>query len=163
MVERNDGMRGEISIKGISGGKKLGFGPGAEKDGDFPADIDIRYSMGQGESGIYTYCIFEHLPEYPAQSMSEARYCAALTKIFDWITVDAVVIDFKAVAFWPVQVCAIWSFARRKCAEIDRVGKAIRIGHASDLDPKEPGLASLVPRRILHIGRAVFGVRAVKP
>ncbi|MBN2183188.1 MAG: hypothetical protein JW715_14850 [Sedimentisphaerales bacterium] len=84
----NNGMRGEISIKAISGGKKLGFGPGAEKDGDFPADIDIRYSMGKSECGIYTYCIFEHLPDYPAQSMTEARYCAGLTKIFDWITVD---------------------------------------------------------------------------
>ena len=46
------GQRGEVSVKGISGGEKMGHGPGAAQDGDFPADIEIRYSIGRGESGV---------------------------------------------------------------------------------------------------------------
>ena len=51
----NGGERAEVSVKGISGGIKMGHGPGAAADGDFPADIDIRYTLGRGDSGIYTY------------------------------------------------------------------------------------------------------------
>ena len=86
--KRNNGARAEVSVKGISGGKKMGRPAGSAADGDFPADIEIRYSMGRGESGVYTYCIFEHLPEYPAGSIGEARYCAKLADFFDWIHVD---------------------------------------------------------------------------
>ncbi|MBN2181097.1 MAG: hypothetical protein JW715_04225 [Sedimentisphaerales bacterium] len=86
--KNNGGRRGEVSVKGISGGRKMGHGPGAARDGDFPADIEIRYSIGRGESGIYSYCTFEHLPEYPAASMTEARFCAKLASCFDWISID---------------------------------------------------------------------------
>jgi len=85
----NGGRRGEVSVKGISGGLKMGHGPGAAAGGDFPADIEIRYCLGRGESGVYTYCTFEHKPEYPAASMTEARYCAKLADMFDWMTLDA--------------------------------------------------------------------------
>jgi rhamnogalacturonan endolyase len=84
----NGGERAEVSIKGISGGIKMGHGPGAAADGDFPADIEIRYTLGRGDSGIYTYCIFEHLPEYPAATMTEARYAAKLADFFDWMSID---------------------------------------------------------------------------
>src|SRR5262245_7807612 len=84
----NGGSRGEVSVKGISGGLKMGYGPGAAAGGDFPADIEIRYSLGRGESGVYTYCTFTHKPEYPAASMTEARYCAKLADTFDWMTLD---------------------------------------------------------------------------
>ena len=84
----NGGERAEVSIKGISGGIKMGHGPGAAADGDFPADIEIRYALGRGDSGIYTYCIFEHLTEYPAATMTEARYAAKLADFFDWMSVD---------------------------------------------------------------------------
>src|SRR5262249_436683 len=40
----NRGARGEVSVKAISGGIKLGHGPGAAQGGDFPADIEIRWS-----------------------------------------------------------------------------------------------------------------------
>ena len=60
---RNGGERAEVSVKGISGGIKMGHGPGAAADGDFPADIEIRYTLGRGDSGVYTYCIFDHRPE----------------------------------------------------------------------------------------------------
>lgn len=84
----NGGARAEVSIKGISGGRKMGHGPGAAQDGDFPADIEIRYTLGQGDSGIYTYCIFDHLPEYGAANMTEARFAVKLADFFDWISID---------------------------------------------------------------------------
>jgi rhamnogalacturonan endolyase len=85
----NNGDRAEVSVKGISGGKKMGHPAGGGADGDFPVDIEIRCSMGRGEPGVYTYCIFEHLPEYPAGSIGEARFCAKLAAMYDWLSVDA--------------------------------------------------------------------------
>src|SRR5262249_18360241 len=46
---RNAGQRGEISIKGISNGRPMGSGPG----GSVIADIEIRYALGRGDSGLY--------------------------------------------------------------------------------------------------------------
>jgi rhamnogalacturonan endolyase len=86
--QTNGGLRGEVSVKGVSGGIRMGHGPGAAAGGDFPADIDIHYALGRDDSGIYTYCALEHLPGYPAASMTEARYCAKLADIFDWMTLD---------------------------------------------------------------------------
>lgn len=80
--------RGEVSVKGFSDGKKLGHGPGAGPDGNFAADIEIRYALGRGETGIYTYCIFDHKPEYPDATMGEARFCAKLNESFDWMLVN---------------------------------------------------------------------------
>jgi rhamnogalacturonan endolyase len=85
----NGGQRGEVSVKGISGGIRMGHGPGAAAAGDFPADIEIRYALARDDSGIYTYCTFEHLPSYPAATMTEARYCAKLADMFDWMSLDA--------------------------------------------------------------------------
>jgi rhamnogalacturonan endolyase len=85
----NGGLRGEVSVQGISGGARMGHGPGAAAGGDFPADIEIRYSLGREDSGVYTYCSFEHPPDYPAGSMAEARFCAKLAEPFDWMTLDA--------------------------------------------------------------------------
>src|SRR5262245_14457767 len=85
----NGGARGEVSVQGISGGARMGHGPGAAAGGDFSADIEIRYSLGRDDSGVYTYCSFEHPPNYPAASMTEARYCAKLAEAFDWMTLDA--------------------------------------------------------------------------
>jgi len=85
----NGGERAEVSVKGISGGIKMGHGPGAAPDGDFPADIEIRYTLHRGDTGIYTYCTFDHRPEYAAATMTEARFAAKLADTFDWMTVDA--------------------------------------------------------------------------
>ena len=84
----NDGERGEVSVKGFSDGKKLGHGPGAPQDGDFAADIEIRFALGRGDSGVYTYCTFDHKPEYPNATLGEARFCVKLSSIFDWMLVD---------------------------------------------------------------------------
>lgn len=82
----NQGQRGEVSVKGISGGKQMGSGPG----GSAVADIEIRYTLDRGLSGIYTYSIFDHKADYPATSIGEARFCAKLNDaVFDWMTVDA--------------------------------------------------------------------------
>lgn len=84
----NGGDRAEVSVKGISGGIKMGHGPGTSADGDFPADIEIRYALGRGDSGIYTYCIFDHRPEYDAATMAEARFAVKLADFFDWMSID---------------------------------------------------------------------------
>jgi rhamnogalacturonan endolyase len=82
----NGGERGEVSVKGISGGQRMGSGPG----GSVVADIEIRYSLGRNDSGIYTYSIFTHLTNYPGTSFGEARFCAKLNDdVFDWMTVDS--------------------------------------------------------------------------
>ncbi len=82
----NGGRLGEVSVKGISGGERMGSGPG----GSTIADIEIRYTLERGLPGIYTYSIFEHKTNYPATSVGEARFCAKLNDdVFDWMTVDA--------------------------------------------------------------------------
>src|ERR1039458_5666886 len=82
----NGGERGEVSIKGISGGNQMGSGPG----GSVIADIEIRYALGRGDSGVYTYSIFTHPTNYPATSVGEARFCMKLNDdLFDWMTVDS--------------------------------------------------------------------------
>jgi rhamnogalacturonan endolyase len=87
--QSSGGDRAEVSVKGISGGARMGHGPGAGAGGDFAADIEIRYTLDRGDAGIYTYCIFDHKPSYPAGSMTEARFCAKLAAMFDWMTLDA--------------------------------------------------------------------------
>jgi rhamnogalacturonan endolyase len=86
----NGGERGEVSIKAVSGGRRMGHPAGLPRgaEGDFPADIEIRYALGRGESGVYTYSILDHKPEYPAGSIGEARYCAKLAATYDWLSVD---------------------------------------------------------------------------
>jgi rhamnogalacturonan endolyase len=86
----NGGARGEVSVKAVSGGRRLGrpAGLAAGAEGDFAADIEIRYAVGRGESGAYTYSILKHRPEYPAGSIGEARYCAKLAETYDWLSVD---------------------------------------------------------------------------
>lgn len=82
----NGGERGEVSVMGNSAGNPMGGGPG----GSVIADIEIRYALGRGDSGVYTYCIFSHPTNYPATSIGEARFCLKLNdSIFDWMTVDA--------------------------------------------------------------------------
>ncbi|OAM89923.1 polysaccharide lyase family protein [Termitidicoccus mucosus] len=87
----NGGERGEVSIKAVAAnGRKLGTGPGTNPaEGNFASDIEIRYTLGRGDPGVYTYSIFEHKPGYPLTSLGEARYCAKLADFFDWMSVDA--------------------------------------------------------------------------
>ena len=82
----NGGKRGEVSVKGIYNGAALGNGPG----GSVSCDLEIRYALDRGSSGVYTYEIFDHKTNYPATSVGESRFCAKLNdNVFDWMTVDA--------------------------------------------------------------------------
>jgi len=54
-----------------------------------PLDVDVRYSLGRGESWIYTYLIWSHKPGYPAFGVGEARYAVKLNPaVFDYMTID---------------------------------------------------------------------------
>ncbi|MCX6923259.1 MAG: hypothetical protein NT154_08635 [Verrucomicrobia bacterium] len=66
----NGGERGEVSIQGLYEGTPLGSGPG----GSVAADIEIRYALGRGDSGLYTYSVFSHKTNYLATSVGEARF-----------------------------------------------------------------------------------------
>jgi len=86
---KNGGARGEVSIKGVTGGKvALDASPGSA-NGTPNLDLEIRYTMGRGESGVYTYAIFSHPAAYPAGSLgAESRFILRLNQSFDWISVD---------------------------------------------------------------------------
>lgn len=86
--KKNGGKRAEVSVKGISEGRLMGTGPGASPFGQFASDIEIRFAMEKGLSGVYTYCYFVHPESYPATQIGEARFCAKLAPTFDWITAD---------------------------------------------------------------------------
>ena len=69
----------------VGRGRQMGSGPG----GSVIADIEIRYTLGRGDSGVYTYSIFSHPTNYAATSVGEGRFCAKLNDaLFDWMTVD---------------------------------------------------------------------------
>jgi rhamnogalacturonan endolyase len=83
----NGGERAEVSIKGKSNGTFMmtRSAPG----GGTMCDIEIRYSLGRGDSGIYVYSILSHPASYPAMGVgAEDRYITRLNKPFEWITVD---------------------------------------------------------------------------
>ncbi len=83
----NGGQRAEVSIKGKSNGT-FTMTRGAPGGGTM-VDIEIRYSLGRGDSGIYVYSILSHPASYPAMGVgAEDRYITRLNQAFDWITVD---------------------------------------------------------------------------
>ncbi len=85
---KNGGERAEVSIKGVTGGK-IQLSPGAPGGGS-NCDIELRYSLGRGDSGVYTYGIYSHPAAYPAAGDGpEDRFIARVNQIFDWISVDA--------------------------------------------------------------------------
>ncbi|KAA6300392.1 MAG: Rhamnogalacturonate lyase [Candidatus Ordinivivax streblomastigis] len=85
----NGGKIAEVSVKAISKDRKMGTGPGTGSDGDLTVDIELRYTLEQGASGVYTYCAFDHNSSYPLAQFGEARYCAKLADFFDWISIDS--------------------------------------------------------------------------
>jgi rhamnogalacturonan endolyase len=69
----NGGERGEVAVKGIDG----------------RMDIEVRYTMERGVSGIYTYAEFSHKSNYPAAGEGESRFICQLNPTFNWLSVDA--------------------------------------------------------------------------
>ena len=72
---KNGGARGEVAVKGVSGGARF--------------DMEVRYTLGRGDSGIYAYAIFSHPAAYGAMGAGESRYITKLNHDFNWISVDA--------------------------------------------------------------------------
>jgi rhamnogalacturonan endolyase len=72
---RNGGERAEVAVKGVTGGAGM--------------DIEVRYALGRGNSGIYAYGIWSHPAAYRAMGEGESRYITKLNHDFNWISVDA--------------------------------------------------------------------------
>jgi rhamnogalacturonan endolyase len=84
----NGGARGEVSILGISDGKPLDGGE--QPGGAMLCDLEIRYTLGREEHGLYTYAIFSHRAAYGATSIGESRFGVKLSgDVFDWMSIDA--------------------------------------------------------------------------
>ena len=62
---KNGGARAEVAIKGINPGGGGGRGGGM--------DIETRYTMERGVSGIYATAEFSHPASYPAAHVEKAR------------------------------------------------------------------------------------------
>jgi rhamnogalacturonan endolyase len=83
----NGGERAEVSVKGVTDGIYT-LTPNAP-GGGAQADMEIRYALGRGDSGIYVYAIYDHPASYPAGGTgAEDRFITRLSRTFDWITVD---------------------------------------------------------------------------
>ncbi len=81
----NSGERAEVSIKGISDNKPLTAGGRG-----MLCDLEIRYTLGREDHGIYTYAIFSHQASYGPTQIGESRYGVKLNaKVFDWLSIDA--------------------------------------------------------------------------
>jgi rhamnogalacturonan endolyase len=83
----NGGERAEVAVKGVTGGTVM-LTPNAPGGGT-RCDIEVRYALGRGDSGIYAYAIFSHPAAYGAMGVGESRYLTKLNHTFDWISVDA--------------------------------------------------------------------------
>jgi rhamnogalacturonan endolyase len=83
---KNGGQRGEVSVKGVTGDKvQLNGGVG----GGTNCDMEIRYSLGRGDSGFYAYAIFSHPASYSgSRGFAESRFIVEMNRGFDWISVD---------------------------------------------------------------------------
>ena len=83
---KNGGERAEVSVKGVTKDQvQLGGGVG----GGTNCDMEIRYALGRGESGFYTYAIFTHPASYRAfGGFAESRFILEMNRTFDWISVD---------------------------------------------------------------------------
>ena len=90
---KNGGERAEVSIKGVTrGDPSAGLtpgSPGGAQGGMVNCDLEIRYAMGRGESGVHVYAIFSHPENYGPLNVPESRYITKLNQTFNWISVDA--------------------------------------------------------------------------
>jgi rhamnogalacturonan endolyase len=79
--------------RGTATGPRPGAGPGGAGGGGrgpgLLVDMEIRYTLGRGEKGIYTYAIYTHAPSYGATQIGESRYGMKLNGgVFDWLSID---------------------------------------------------------------------------
>jgi len=89
----NGGERAEVSVKGVTkGDPSAGLSPnspGASSAGMINCDLEIRYALGRGDSGLYTYAIFSHPAAYGPLNVPESRFITFISQAFDWLSVDA--------------------------------------------------------------------------
>jgi rhamnogalacturonan endolyase len=86
----NGGARGEVFIRGKANGRSLLRGNREGGGGGMVVDMEIRYTLGKADHGIYTYAIFSHPASYPATGIGESRFGAKLNgALFDWLSTDA--------------------------------------------------------------------------
>ena len=71
---KNGGERAEVAVKGVDNGRM---------------DIELRYTMERGLSGIYAYAEFSHPASYPAAHEGESQFILQLDPSFSWFSVDA--------------------------------------------------------------------------
>ncbi len=75
----NGGARAEVSCRFEYDGQA----------GTLPLDVDIRYALARGDSGLYAYAVWRHRPGQPSLSLGEARMVLKLDGgIFDFLAVD---------------------------------------------------------------------------
>lgn len=70
---QNGGERGEVAVKGVNS----------------PMNLEVRYAMERGVSGLYVYAEFSHEASYPETGLGESRYLFQMKPLFDWLSVDA--------------------------------------------------------------------------
>ena len=70
---KNSGERAEVAVAGVTG----------------RMDIEVRYTLERGVSGLYTYAIYSHGANYPAAGEGESRFINQMTPDFNWLSVDA--------------------------------------------------------------------------
>jgi len=86
----NNGERAEVSVKGISSGHAAAGGGRGRGGGAMLCDLEIRYTMGREDHGLYTYAIFTHQASYDRTQVGESRFGAKLNgQVFDWLSIDA--------------------------------------------------------------------------
>ncbi|HRH45713.1 MAG TPA: hypothetical protein PKY82_28995, partial [Pyrinomonadaceae bacterium] len=77
----NKGERATVSVK---------FAYDGDAAKSVPSDIEVRYSLGRGDSGIYLEEIWHHKPEHPKLTFPVGRFVVKLNDdVFDWMTVDS--------------------------------------------------------------------------
>jgi len=76
----NDGARGEVACRFAGDGDS----------GALPVDVELRYTLGKDDHGIYATAIWRHRRGSPAFSIAEGRYAVKLNPdIFDYLSIDA--------------------------------------------------------------------------
>lgn len=80
---------GVVANRGTATGRRPG-GAGGGRGPGLLVDMEIRYTLGKDDHGIYTYAIFTHPASYGATQIGESRYGMKLNgKLFDWLSIDA--------------------------------------------------------------------------
>jgi rhamnogalacturonan endolyase len=77
---KNGGERAEIAVKLAADGRPE----------TLPADVELRYSLGRADHGLYCATLWRHAAGWSPFSVGEARLCLKLNPgIFDYLAVDA--------------------------------------------------------------------------